>query len=132
MSSNITISLADVTTLQQNIIDTAVGMGVWGMNTTLFMMSTYTLMHHNVKASSSAARDVDSYWILSDGVVCWRAWVLYPLSKIVRGILALCMLGSIGLYTEILFSETAALITTAIFQVELVLNTGGSNGSPYL
>ncbi|KAE9388535.1 hypothetical protein BT96DRAFT_981007 [Gymnopus androsaceus JB14] len=170
MASNITISLADVTTLQQNIIDTAVGMGVWSMNTTLFMMSTYTLIKQGIITSrprqvllamstlmyigacaselvyvlnfTSSIQNLGNplaspkllepnaryycdvvfsriNWILSDGVVCWRAWVLYPLNKIVRGILALCMLGSI-----------AALITTAIFQVELVLNTGGSNGSP--
>ncbi|KAE9388939.1 hypothetical protein BT96DRAFT_416450 [Gymnopus androsaceus JB14] len=170
MSSNITISLADVTTLQQYIIDTAVGMGVWGINTTLFMMSTYTLMKQGIPTSrprqvllvvsilmyigacaselvylfkfTSSIQNLGNpqalapsqflepnagYYcdiifarinlILSDGVVCWRAWVLYPLNKTVRGVLALCMLGSI-----------TAAVTTAILEIELVFNTRGTSG----
>ncbi|KAE9388935.1 hypothetical protein BT96DRAFT_416412 [Gymnopus androsaceus JB14] len=143
-------------------------MGVWGINTTLFMMSTYTLIKQGIITSrprqvllvvstlmyivacaselvyllkfTSSIQNLGQplvssafvkpnavyycdvvfdriIWILSDGVVCWRAWVLYPFNKTVRGILALCMLGSI-----------TALLTTAILQVELVLNTRGTNG----
>ncbi|KAE9403372.1 hypothetical protein BT96DRAFT_917616 [Gymnopus androsaceus JB14] len=55
-------------------------------------------------------------FILSDGVVCWRAWVLYPLNKTAQGMLALCM-----------FVSITALTTTAIIQVESDLKSGGSN-----
>lgn len=40
--------------------------------------------------------------ILSDGIVCWRAWILYPFSKTARRTLALCMIGSFSLYFNLL------------------------------
>lgn len=33
---------------------------------------------------------------MSDGVLVWRAWCLWPDSRIVKGILASCLCGSIG------------------------------------
>jgi len=35
-------------------------------------------------------------YLLSDGVVCWRAWVLYPQNKTAKGVLVLCMLSSVA------------------------------------
>ncbi|KAK7443266.1 hypothetical protein VKT23_015863 [Stygiomarasmius scandens] len=35
-------------------------------------------------------------FVLGDGVVVWRAWILFPSSKTVKGLLTICILGSIA------------------------------------
>jgi len=49
-------------------------------------------------------------YILSDGIVCWRAWSLYPRNMLAKGVLVLCMLGGL-----------AACITSFAFGAEQVL-----------
>lgn len=48
--------------------------------------STFTLCQHSIPFQ----------YLLSDGVVCWRAWVLYYDKKVAQGMLILCMIGSFG------------------------------------
>ncbi|KAF9058730.1 hypothetical protein BDP27DRAFT_1432383 [Rhodocollybia butyracea] len=48
-------------------------------------------------------------FLLSDGVVCWRAWVLYPRNKKARGLLVFCMLGSVTAIVTALVIQTQQL-----------------------
>ncbi|KAF9065814.1 hypothetical protein BDP27DRAFT_1366084 [Rhodocollybia butyracea] len=144
MSSQVVISPVDITLLQENIIETAFGVGVWGINTSLVFLTMYTLIMRDITVSKSRPvllvvifcmyiGDCVSEivyllsfiatiknlgepplppvapgtqficvtiftginFLLSDGVVCWRAWILYPQNKAARGLLVFCMVGSV-------------------------------------
>jgi len=166
MPVNVSITSTDQTLLRQDIIEAAFGMGVWGINTTLFAMSFYVLIKQGVTTSRArgvllaltslmyigACATELAYllkfssniqglgeppvylepgviyylilifprinFMLSDGVVCWRAWALYPANKPARGILVLCMLGSL-----------AALITASVMGTESLLNEIPDSGT---
>ncbi|KAE9402410.1 hypothetical protein BT96DRAFT_918253 [Gymnopus androsaceus JB14] len=155
-----TLSTTDQVLIKQIIIETAFGVGLWGINTTFFVMSTFTLFKQGIRTSrarqvllavtslmyiGASAFEIDYLliflndikqlgalphpvalqpnatfyvsiifsrinYLLSDGVVCWRAWVLYPHSKPVQGLLIFCMLGS-----------GAAVLTDAILGTERLL-----------
>ncbi|KAF9069353.1 hypothetical protein BDP27DRAFT_1421136 [Rhodocollybia butyracea] len=136
----------DAVLVEQIIVDTTVGMGVWGINTALVFFTMFTLINRGIKASRSRqvllavtfgmyigacvseaiyiqkfiviaknlggppmnvieqqrsdqislAIFTGSNYLLSDGVVCWRAWVLYPQNRAAKGVLVFCMLGSVA------------------------------------
>ncbi|KAF9041703.1 hypothetical protein BDP27DRAFT_1409390 [Rhodocollybia butyracea] len=161
-SSNALVSPAVQTLLKQNIIETALSMGVWGLNTSLAILAVYTLIKQGLRASKSRQwllfvlclmyfgtcvtqllyilkalklimemKNVggpslpiiitgkqffilDTFtrlnYLLSDGIVCWRAWSLYPRNRLAKGVLVLCMLGGL-----------AACITSFAFGAEQVL-----------
>ncbi|KAL1678966.1 hypothetical protein EV122DRAFT_210918 [Schizophyllum commune] len=50
------------------------------------------LLHH-LDALNSAVKGVD--YVLSDAVLVWRAWCLWPNSRFVRGILSVCLCGTV-------------------------------------
>ncbi|THU96889.1 hypothetical protein K435DRAFT_778346 [Dendrothele bispora CBS 962.96] len=58
-------------------------------------------------------------FILSDGIVVWRAWVLYPRSIKIRGLLSLCMVGTI-----------VATILNTIFSIKEVPVTHEERAGP--
>ncbi|KAF9255688.1 hypothetical protein L218DRAFT_1008269 [Marasmius fiardii PR-910] len=44
-------------------------------------------------------------YVISDGIVVWRAWVLYPNNLLVKLLLVICMLASVGgTYTDVITS----------------------------
>ncbi|KAF5367515.1 hypothetical protein D9758_003769 [Tetrapyrgos nigripes] len=47
---------------------------------------------------------------INDGIVVWRAWVLYPQNCVVKAALVLCMVGSVaGILADILFGVVYTL-----------------------
>ncbi|KAF9062012.1 hypothetical protein BDP27DRAFT_1484412 [Rhodocollybia butyracea] len=166
----------DVALVKQIIVEIAVGMASWGINTALLFFTVYTLISRGILVSrprqvllaiiscmyiGACVSEVvyilkflviinnldgsspppitlgprsEQIWeaiftgtnyLLSDGVVCWRAWVLYPHNKAAKFLLVICMLGSICVYqffhfilacwgTEILYDEAAVATGFAI------------------
>ncbi|KAL1667807.1 hypothetical protein GGF50DRAFT_86542 [Schizophyllum commune] len=59
-------------------------------------------------------------YLLSDAIVVWRAWVLWPNSRVAKAILSTCMCGSVGQYYRRDIKGSLGLYTRKS-QVETVL-----------
>jgi len=165
MTSSLSLLASEKATLQHNLIETAVGVGSWGISTSMFFMTFYTLCKQgvstskarqvllvvsslmyigvcaaelvyileflddikNVGSQSTQTRANALYYLrvacqrinylLSDGVVCWRAWVLCHNMRIAQVSLILCMIGSF-----------VAIITSSVITTEGLLDMNTASG----
>ncbi|TRM59578.1 hypothetical protein BD626DRAFT_150908 [Schizophyllum amplum] len=87
----IALYIASTTDAATSIMWNLVQMPVLGVNA---LDIDINAILHDLNALSVASTHVN--YLVSDALVAWRAWILWPYSRIIHGVLLLCMTGTLA------------------------------------
>ncbi|KAL1741458.1 hypothetical protein HDZ31DRAFT_76164 [Schizophyllum fasciatum] len=94
------LSLEDVVFLQAAIMGTGVDCLFYGIQTALLASALAALAlggsNHSLQKLTLSKILVFCQYLINDVIVVWRAWIIWPQSRIVKSLLVLCMCGSTG------------------------------------